>query len=325
MAVAIRFGSDKPPGTPGGIGAEAAVSAILTGVADVAESLYKNRDRIGQSLGEWLSAPLLPRNIASATAAPMTWKERERQRQLKRSLETVQKASIRTEDLQKAATAAIGRRIVRKHMVIAETPQKRVGTGAVSRIAEVLRALLLDPIHLTIMASAAGGGGLSLHPFGLGRCRQFAIRSFSPAELSMIQYMAISAETWVDLEACEQNAGGETLVAGAEVNDAFEVALDRLSLVSIVCEHISRQAGLCHKVRQTLECAVMTAASMPDIIASGYYEGLVGLAMAIRCDQPRNDRYDKERAAKDAAYVAMYGIEFTDGDAFVSRIQKHHV
>lgn len=317
MAVAIRVGN-RPPGTPGGIGGEAAEAAVLTSAGELAHMLCQDRERIGESLGEWLSAPLLPRTEAASLPMAKSWKERERDRQLRRSQERVHKEKFRMQDLQKAATAAIGKRTSRPPSVAADFAE----TGAIGRIAEVLRSLLLDPIRLTI--HAAPSGALSMHPFGLGRCRQFAIRAFSPAELTILQYLAMSAETWVHPESCECTAFGETLVAGPDANDAFEVALDRLALVSIVCEHVSRLSEWRHCVRQGLECAVLMTASMPDVMGAGYYDGLVGLAMAIRCDLPREQSQTwaaKQQTMQDAAYVALHNVHFTDGNEFFRRVR----
>lgn len=319
MAVAIRTG-DRPPGTPGGIGAEAAETAVLAGAGELAVMFCADRGRIGEALGEWLSAPLLGRTVPTSISS--SWKERERERQLKRSQERIHKQKVHTQDLQKAAIASIGRRTAKPPSVAEE----RAETGAVGRLAEVLRSLLLDPIRLTIVASVTGN--LALHPFGIGRCRQFAIRTFSPAELTIIQYMAMSAETWVHADACEATASGETLVAAPEANEAFEVALDRLALASIVCEHVSRLAETRHGIRQALECAVLMTASMADVIGAGYYDGLVSLAMAIRCDQPRepaNGPAARAQAMRDAAYVAMHNVHFTDGNEFFRRVQEQAV
>ena len=230
-----------------------------------------------------------------------------------------------------AATANIGKRQPRRKLLPASavSSQHYHDAGPVRNVANVLCAVLVAPLRLIFTVDDAHG--LLVYVFGRDRLRQFAVPEalLGPAELTAIQYLAVSAETWVDEDRWDEgSARQEVLVAGAECNDAVENALDRCKLCGAVCQAIVGWALAANQrgtmVRQIVEAAVMTASADAAVMASGYYEGLLSITHAIRLSQPRvhflTDDQIRERHAEANMYTARYGIAHIRADAYMARI-----
>lgn len=361
------------PGTPGGIGYAAALSAVTQVMSDLAGQLFARPS--ARVLARWLETPLretLEAEQGGGKEALVTgdWKARQRAYQAKRLARAVQQqraddAPIKVtmtgrgpehrtvtyrpatkrpspltsaEAVSAAATADIGRRASRQHIAkmprIADDNDKAVAEsvqGPVAWMAEVIRTLLVAPVCFT--CTVDGSGSLAVYPFGLGRCRQFAVREddLSSEALVNVQYLALAADTWTDAAASKGGGGSsstEWLVASEQANEAFDLAMDRIALVGALCKHVVRCGQAWPVVQQVLEAAVMAAAASADAVAAGYHDSLVAVATAIRLDQPPRPHHTPEaqRAALlgKAATAALYNTVTVDASNYFRAMQTWH-
>jgi hypothetical protein len=179
--------------------------------------------------------------------------------------------------------------LVRRGVSATSAPLSRADDS----LATLGRVLLLERIRLLLEASSTNS--LRLVLFGVRRAAaHLSVPSIllERRELAALEYLALMAPYWqaddvahdsiVAMARGEDEARGATIMAGALVNDAFELALDRVALVWALCETILYAAGSHELPRHVLEAALMTCAASHDVIRAGYRGSLCALAAAVR-------------------------------------------
>lgn len=321
------------------------MAAVAECLRNLAISLFADKQRNHRILCPWLSHPLSA--TTRQTGPSISWDEEERQRQESRrrkasaltSAKTKKQKAASSQPLllakpgaaRAAATAAIGRRAVRQHTssyafaqsvsalhdVGAKSSEKQ---GPVAWMRDVFVALLTEPVQFTIVTNA--GTGLFIHVFGAhGRCSHMIVPQtvLTLEELGWLQFLAMTAATWVDFDASARGAAAATeghacqppehLQADAAGNDVFELALNRMALVCSVCEQVARFSETSPVIRQVLEAAVMATAAEQASVQAGYHKQLTALAVTIRHDQPRVSRLTEQQWYELRLWQTAYAVQ----------------
>jgi len=331
---------EPPPGTPGGAGGEAAVAATIECLESLARTLFSHKFRSSYIVLPWISHPIAPADSeAPGAPAPLSWKEKEAKRQRLR-LEKAKRAGkgasgllyANTSAAREAAVGNIGRRGCRQtnatSISSACTKQPRpANEGPVTWLCDVFCALLTEPVRF--MWHNKDHKRMFLYPFGMqGRCRRFCVPDtlLTPDELVQLQFLAASSATWVDPDASTTHGHGETLVAGREANDAFELAFDRVGAVGLLCSEIAKHTVHMQSVRSVMECALMAAAGNAECINAGYHESMLQLAHSVRFDQTRESSLSSEKmlelSMRSQVFIMQNGVELVDPAEYEERIHR---
>jgi len=199
-------------------------------------------------------------------------------------------------------------------------------SSLVDGVRALVEALLLERVRLVLVADGKSAASLRLYLFGTRhRFDHVYVPSalLSCEESEVIEYLAIMSAYWVadegDVESVrassrsDDDARGDTLVASALLNDAFELALDRVALVWAACDTLLYGAGEYERVRHVLEAALLSTASLPGIISAGYYNALCHLAHSVHTAPfvPASRaaaRYTPDAVAFAREYAARHGV-----------------
>jgi hypothetical protein len=306
----------------------------------LARSLFAKAFRNRSVLVAWLATPIVrEREQPVHASAWLVERARQRDRVAQRvraaarsgaslvdALVATRQAVERT--LVPAATATLRRRTPRSTAALLEavgTPLPRFvpDIGVVDALRALVHALLLEPIRLVFVAAGRESPSLRVHLFGTSRALGhvfIASPHLDAHECRVIEYLALAADHWIDDgsdsvvdDAVAAASDASTLVASSLVNDAFDVALDRVALVWALCETILHGAGEYEAHRHVLAAALTAEAGAADAIAAGYYTALRALADSVRCaplvPATRSAaRFSPAAQAAAAEYAARYRI-----------------
>lgn len=273
------------------------VTGETPGAADIyAESRIRERDRQDQRTTMRVT-------VARKQGGPL---ENVLGAQRESIVKTLVPTAVTSVSRRMARSASTLKRVIESMSTAAAPPPPR-SSSLMLTLRAYLHTLLMSPIRIVICTTS--NTSLRVHLFGQHALQHFYVPSavLSRDECVTIEYLATCAGEWTAVGSTQT-----TLIADDTSNDVVELSLNRTALLWSACETILYGTSMHERGRHLLDAALHSLASMPDIIASGYFTTLIEMAQHVRA-APLSITIDLASATISAAdFSRRYNIRTTD-------------